>query len=779
MSVDAPSAGTTPTAEQRMLREQVARFLDAAGGLAPALRAAETGGDAALWSGLAAELGLAGVTLPREDGGLGLGMTELALIQAEIGRRLAPVPFFTTVGLAAAVLVEACAGDEAARLRRAIAENALRVAVALSGNALDDVFVATAIAEPDGYRLSGRFEPVCDLPGAEVILVPARVDGQPALFALAADPGQDIVELETIDRTRPAGRLALDNVRVPRALRIDGPDCEAGMARALDRARVALAAEAAGAAFGAFDATRAYIAERRQFGRAIASFQAIKHRIADLFVRLNSAWSLVAGAAARFDSGTDPALASAEARAALAVAAEALFAAAAEAIQMHGGVGMTSDYAPHLFFKRALALRQALGTPAALFEGLGEALVARRLTAMPDGDDGDPFRAEVAAWMQAHLRGPFAPLAGRGGAGDGDALPELRKEWERALARGGWVGIGLPESAGGRSLPVARQIVFHEEYARAGGPGRLGHIGEGLLAPTLVEFGTPDQQARFLPGILAGTTFWAQGYSEPGAGSDLAAIRTRARRDPASGDWLVDGQKIWTSLAHVSDWIFVLARAVEATAGRDGLILLLMRLDQPGITIRPIRQMSGGAEFNEVFFDGARAAAADAIGAPGDGWRIAMRLLEFERGISTLGQQMSFARELEAILRIARANGSTAPPIRHTIGRAWAGLRAMRHGALALLSVQERGEAGPEMLGYKYEWSNWHRALGELAFAVLGPAGTVAAADPERRRLQALALYGRADTIYGGSNEIQLNIIAERGLGMPREPRGDDKGSRA
>lgn len=388
----------------------------------------------------------------------------------------------------------------------------------------------------------------------------------------------------------------------------------------------------------------------------------------------------------------------------------------------------------------------------------------------------DALRLEIRAWLETHLTGRFEPLRYRGGSGDGEALPDLRKEWERELARGGWIGAGWPRADGGRGLSVAEQVVVQEEYGRAGGPGRMGHIGEGLLGPTLIAFGTDDQKQRFLPGILQGTEFWCQGYSEPSAGSDLGNIRTRARLDPQTGDWLVSGQKVWTSLAHLSDWIFVIARCEEGSVGRNGLIFLLMKLDQPGIEIRPIRQIGGGAEFNEVFFVDARAHAGDVVGAPGDGWRIAMALLGFERGISTLGQQMSFAQELDLVIEVARENGSdNLPAIRQRIARAWIGLRAMRYLAMRVLSEDPHGENRREALGYKYHWSNWHRDLGKLAMDVLGMEANIISDDPRRERLQQMFLFSRADTIYGGTNEIQLNIIAEQGLGMPREPRGASK----
>ncbi|WP_321957630.1 acyl-CoA dehydrogenase family protein [Paraburkholderia bannensis] len=405
-----------------------------------------------------------------------------------------------------------------------------------------------------------------------------------------------------------------------------------------------------------------------------------------------------------------------------------------------------------------------------------------RIDVTPDGtrEREARLREEITAWMDAHLSGQFACLRYRGGPGDEDAFPALRKEWERELAAGGWTGLGWPVDAGGRGWSVADQVIFHEEYARAGGPGRMGHIGEGLLGPTLIACGNVDQRARFLPGILAGTQFWCQGYSEPGAGSDLANVRTRAERQP-DGAWRIDGQKVWTSLAHDSEWIFVLARSDAQSRGNKGLSFFLVALDQPGVEIRPIRQMNGGAEFNEVFFDGARAEAADLVGEPGDGWRIAMTLLGFERGISTLGQQMQFIRELDWVIEAAKEAGVDGDPsIRARIAQAWAGLRVMRHNALRMLGAQGSNAAQDKSaLIYKYYWSNWHRDLGQLAMDVLGEqanfvdvATSLMDGITKRSRLQGVFLFSRADTLYAGTNEIQLNIMAERGLGMPKEPRG-------
>ncbi|MEL0305327.1 MAG: acyl-CoA dehydrogenase family protein [Halieaceae bacterium] len=387
----------------------------------------------------------------------------------------------------------------------------------------------------------------------------------------------------------------------------------------------------------------------------------------------------------------------------------------------------------------------------------------------------EQFRAEVADWLQANLQGEFAAIRGRGGPGDEHHFVAERKVWEQRLAEGGWTCIGWPTAWGGRGATIEQQVIFHEEYARAGGPGRLGHIGETLTGPTLLAFGSDAQKQRFLPGIRTGQEFWCQGYSEPSAGSDLSNIKTRAQWDEDAGKWRFYGQKVWTSLAHESDFIFVLARTNPELSGHRGLGFFLLPLAQAGIEIRPITQLTGTAEFNEVFFDGACCDAEDLVGEVDDGWRVAMGLLGFERGVSTLGQQMLFQVELDEIVRIARANGAAREPaLRQRIAEAHIGLRTLRYNSLRMLSGADDGSLSREAMIYKLAWSNWHRNLGKLAMDVLGPDAEVVEGAPyELNRLQSLFLFTRADTIYGGTNQIQRNLIAERALGMPREPRGN------
>ena len=389
------------------------------------------------------------------------------------------------------------------------------------------------------------------------------------------------------------------------------------------------------------------------------------------------------------------------------------------------------------------------------------------------------FREEVRQWMAEHLRGDFALLAHRGGPGDEHAFVEERMAWERELASGGWTCVGWPTEHGGRGLPLHLEVAFHEEYARAGGPGRAGLIGEGLLGPTLIHFASPEIQQRFLPGIVSGEQFWCQGYSEPNAGSDLANVSTRAHRE--GDEWVIDGQKVWTSLAQWSDWCFVVARTEEDSQRHHGLSYLLVPMDQPGIEVRPIRQITGTAEFNEVFFDGARTSADLVVGEPGDGWRVAMGTLAFERGVLTLGQQMAFQRELDHIVAAARESGRWSDPVlRDRIMSLVVRVRIMRWNATRALRTDDAAQLPREAMINKLYWASLHRDMGEVAMDAMGAGAMLTrysaadegdAGDLEMSPEHKLFFFSRSDTLYGGSNEIQRNVIGERALGLPREPR--------
>ena len=384
------------------------------------------------------------------------------------------------------------------------------------------------------------------------------------------------------------------------------------------------------------------------------------------------------------------------------------------------------------------------------------------------------YRDEVRTWLAEHLVGEFAELGGKGGPADEHAW-DVRVAWEQALGRDRWIGLGWPVEYGGRGANFVEQVIFSEEYAKAGAPARISFFGEGLFAPTLLAYGTEEQKQRFLPRIQAVEELWCQGYSEPNAGSDLANVQTKGVLD--GDEWVVNGQKVWTTLAHRAQWCFVVTRTEPDSKGHEGLSYLLVPMDQPGVTIRPLEQMTGSAEFNEVFFDDARTAADNVVGGVGNGWKVAMATLGFERGTAFLSQQLAFKRELQEIIDLAKERGKTDDPlVRQMLADSYVGVEIMKYNGMRMLtSLVRKGVLGPEASIGKLFWSSWHRTLGERAMKVLGADALTVLGEPggayELDELHRIFMFSRSETIYAGSSEIQRNIIGERVLGLPREPR--------
>jgi len=561
---------------------------------------AGTGHDPALWQELTA-LGWCGLKVPEAQGGLGLGLRELVVLEEALGAHLAPVPFLEVAALAATVLT--CPALQAAAWVARLLDDAPVMTLAWPlGQArpagdLPDVQrpFAAAKARPAGdhWVLDGHWQQVAGAAHAQVLLLPAQTARGLALFAVERGselgPALQVTPLRCIDLTQSLADVQAADLHLPAGTCLGtGPAVEASLARARLVGAVALAAEQVGLADAALAASVAYTGQRVQFGRPVAAFQAVKHRCAQMMVALESARSAVQGAAALFDQ---PGAAVAElthaAAQARVLATEAALFCTRENLQLHGGAGYTWEVDAHLMLRRAQAAAQRFGAEGVWLDEVAGRLLPLQATGAADtaqrsdgADLADDIRRDIRAWLEAQLLGEFAGLKGLHGPGEPGFDAGLARRWEQALAVGGWTAVGWPREHGGRGWSLAEQVAFHEEYAQAGGPGRLGHIGETLLAPTLLMHGTPAQQARFLPPIRQGREFWAQGYSEPGAGSDLAAVRTRARLE--DGQWVIDGQKVWTSWAHLSDWIFVLARTEPGSQRHQGLTLLLVPLRQPG-----------------------------------------------------------------------------------------------------------------------------------------------------------------------------------------------------
>ncbi|MFJ3777331.1 acyl-CoA dehydrogenase family protein [Streptomyces sp. NPDC090075] len=380
------------------------------------------------------------------------------------------------------------------------------------------------------------------------------------------------------------------------------------------------------------------------------------------------------------------------------------------------------------------------------------------------------FRDELRDWLADHLVGEFAAHRGVGGPVDGAAW-EVRLAWDRELSAGNWLGVGWPREYGGRGLGLLEEIVFEYEYARADAPYRATGNALDLLGPMLLQAGTEDQKKRFLPPILAVEELWGQGFSEPGAGSDLASVRTRAERD--GEEWVVDGQKVWTSFGVHADWLYVLTRTDPDSRRHKGLSVLLVPADQPGVEIRPIRNLAGQEEFAEVFLSGARTGADMVVGEVGQGWRTAMATLGIERGATLLPQQLAFEREAEALIGLARERGALDDPmLRRRIVDAWISVRIMRTTNLRTVAELVAGRTpGAQATTAKLYASTRHQELGHLAMELAGPAGQIVGADYGLDARQRSFLLSLAETIYGGSSEIQRNIIGEQVLGLPKEPR--------
>ena len=373
------------------------------------------------------------------------------------------------------------------------------------------------------------------------------------------------------------------------------------------------------------------------------------------------------------------------------------------------------------------------------------------------------FRAEVRAWIEANL--PEDLRGHRGGAARYDG-PEVRR-WSRALHEAGYAGLTWPKEYGGAGAPYTHQAIFLEESARAEAPPHIAVIGLGMAGPTIMAHGTEEHKARYLAKILSADEIWCQGFSEPDAGSDLAGVRTSARLD---GDhFVLDGQKVWSSFAHIADFCILLARSDPGSTRHEGLTYLIVDMRSPGVEVRPLRQLTGEAEFNEIFLSGVRVPVANVLGDVGGGWQVAMTTLLHERG--TLGFALTATLEVAVrkLVALARDRGAT-PAQREAVAREWIELQALRYtNYRSLTTLMRTGIPGPEGSIAKLQWSEANQRLTKLALELLGPDAQLLAENaPYAGYWQHQQLRSRGNTIEAGTSEILRSIVAERVLGLPR-----------
>ncbi|MFE3387273.1 acyl-CoA dehydrogenase [Streptomyces anulatus] len=719
----------------------VRKLLDAESPAVPGVRPAH-------WEALAAQ-GLTGIHLPEAYGGGGGGLLDLAVVLEEAAYASLPGPYLATA-LTSAVLRHAAAAGAGALggPLRELAGGERTAALALAPGTL------TATPADGGHRLDGTAPPVLTAGAADLLLLPAATaDGERWFLVDAGAEGIAVRPHRSVDPTRPTAEVRADAVHVPahRVLPLDS-------ALVADLAAVLLAADACGSAARSLDTAVEHATVREQFGRPIGAFQAVKHLCADMLVRLEQARALTWDAARAADetgaagSGGGPARSDVAgpgvrglaAALAAATAPEAAYTCAKDAIQILGGIGFTWEHDAHLQLRRAVLARQLLGTAD-----------THRLRAARLAEAG--ARRELALELPAEAAGHRAEARPHLAAARGLTPAGAR----RALVGTGYAAPHLPAPYGLDAGPV-RQLAIQQESREQG--IRLSDLSIATwVVPSLIAYGTEEQRERYLPATLRGDLQWCQLFSEPDAGSDLAALRTRAVRTDEG--WRITGQKVWTSAARTADHGILLARTDPDAPKHRGLTYFLVDMkNTEGIDIRPLKEITGEALFNEVYFDDVLLPADAVVGEVGGGWRVARNTLGNER--VHMADQMTFDSGLEAL--IARSAGLDEAT-RTRIGALAAEAHALACVGLRTTLQQVSGrEPGAGASVRKLVQTLHQQKVAELTLELLGPDGAVDEPAAGRRALHGF-LMSRCLTIAGGTTQIQLNVVAERILGLPRD----------
>ncbi len=789
--------------DQNVLRGEVRKFLTKESPVSAARRVIDEGGTHAqgAWQGLAG-LGVTALMLPEDCGGIGLGALELCVVAEEVGRQLGALPLASTLYLAAqALLLGAGAAQQQRWLPRLAAGDIATLAAPLDGDT-----ATAALPRFDGQALHGLAPLVMDGGCAAFAVVLAQSAGGEPIFVVA-DLKSNVKRrpLATLDPAKPFAELSFDSAP---AEALDAcPDALALLARVRDRAAILLAFEQLGGADAALDMAAAYARERKAFGRTIGSYQGIKHKLADIYTANQmarahcyyGAWALAADAAsADSPAGSQKpapelALAAASARVA---ATQAYSLAAQENIQVHGGMGYTWELDCHLHYRRARQLAVALGNVHAWREAVAAELQAQ-LDAPPaapaqrapaaagamDFDDSPSeaaFRAECRAWLDAHAALKARPDDYFGRELAPEARLQAARDWQAKKAAAGFGAITWPPALGGRGGTPMQELIWRQEEGRYNVPTGFFNVSLGMVIPSVLAHASDAVRAAHIAPALSGQHLWCQLLSEPGAGSDLGMVRTRAERctDGREG-WLLSGQKVWTSLAQFAQFGLMLARTNPDVPKFDGLTTFFIDMQSPGVTVRPIRQAGGEAEFNEVFFDNVFVPDSQRVGSEGGGWKVTLTGLMSERLAIGGVMPAELWRTLAEMLRGARFLGRSALEdgrLRERLADLYLNAQALwLLQCRALTALSQGRQPGPEMSGAKTVAAQTLQAFSYLAIDLQGERGVLAASElGERFALVERLWFGAAGMrIAGGTDEIVKNSIGERVLGLAPEPRTD------
>jgi alkylation response protein AidB-like acyl-CoA dehydrogenase len=686
----------------------------------------------------AAEQGLQGVHLAESIGGQGFGILELAVVLAEFGRGAVPGPFVPSA--IASTLISAHDPDA-----KVLAE--LASGEAIAAYALDSALTATR--QGDALVIRGEVRAVPAAGEASLLVLPVAIDGGEEWLVLRADQ-VEIEPVASIDPLRPIAHVRANAVEVADELVLS--NLSAVTARAL--ISTLLSAEAIGVARWATDTAADYAKIREQFGRPIGQFQAVKHKCAEMIADTERAAAAVWDAARAIDEAreNDWDIKGSAVEFAAAVAATLAPAAAQhcaqDCIQVHGGIGFTWEHDTNVYYRRALILAAGFGRASEYPQKVVDTATTTGMRAIDI--DLDPDTEKLRAEIRSEV----------------DALKEMgRGERTVALAEGGWVLPHLPTPWGRSSSPV-EQIIIAQEFA----DGRVKRPQVGLAAwiiPSIVAFGTEEQKQRFLPPTLRAEMIWCQLFSEPGAGSDLAGLSTKATR--VDGGWRISGQKIWTTAAQFSQWGALLARTDPNAPKHNGITYFLLDMKSEGVTVKPLRELTGQEFFNTVYLDDVFVPDEYVLGEVNRGWEVSRNTLTAER-VSIGGTDLNFLASLAQLVEFVR-DGQFDQVARHRAGQ----LIAEGHAAKLLnlrstLLTLAGGDAMPSAAISKLLSMRTGQGYAEFAVSSFGTDAAIGDKNTPPGKWQDFLLSSRATTIYGGTSEVQLNIIAERLLGLPRDP---------